>query len=77
MVCLAVLVKVSVTLFRCHHIDYYFFQLDVMVSKEQEETMDDLVKNISDNLIKFDVSIRHILGDPGPAGFPGTQGKFK
>jgi hypothetical protein len=44
MVCLAVLVKVSVTLFRCHHIDYYFFQLDVMVSKEQEETMDDLVK---------------------------------
>ncbi len=45
-----------------------------MVSKEEEEIMVDLVKKISDNMIKFDTSIFHILGDPGPAGFPGAQG---
>lgn len=55
-------------------ISLFFVQLDVMVSKEEEEIMVDLVKKINDNMIKFDTSIFHILGDPGPAGFPGSQG---
>jgi hypothetical protein len=44
-----------------------------MVSKEEEEIMDDLVKksSILDEVYTY---ILHILGDPGASGFPGPQG---